>query len=102
MKAKKKGKPQIKVKPVTPEGILAVNFDQEMLYPEKIDQSVYNGVFQIAQYSSMTGFTTYGVFKSNKSLRRDLKGFNFKKIDRTNTQELNLKVMKHDATDIEI
>ena len=53
----------MKIKPITPEGLIEIAFDQDMEYPETINQSDYKKVFVCSITSAIDGTTAYTKFE---------------------------------------
>lgn len=63
--------PKMTIAPITATGDIQVNFDQDMIYPQEIDQKVYDDVFEVSITSALDGSISYGRF-GNKTEERML------------------------------
>ena len=124
MKAKKKVAPEppkIKVNQITPEGVISITFDQEMLAPNDTSIMNYGKVFQFSTISQLDGSrmeaTRYEKDskkkkkKSRKKRRRDLVETEEEDIwafgddpkdDKSQDLKFNWDVVAHDPREIKI
>jgi len=61
--------PKMIINPLTPDGKVTVEFNQDMLAPPTINQNVYKYAFVLALTSDLDDSVTYGRFKKNNEVR---------------------------------
>ena len=54
--------PAMTIAPISATGLIHIDFNQEMIFPPKIDQSMYESVFEVSITSSLDGSVSKGKF----------------------------------------
>jgi len=97
--------PKMTIKPMSPTGELGLDFDQDMIFPETVDQELYNSVLEVSIASGLDDTVTYGRFGSQPDGRRlqegegDANGFLVYVTEHT-SRELNMKTVFDDPSSV--
>ena len=63
---------KLKIGAVSAKGEIGVEFNQDMVFPETIDQSIYKNVFQLGTGSDVDGSIAYGRSAGEKRRRLNI------------------------------
>jgi hypothetical protein len=58
----------MKIRAITPNGILVCDFDQDLMSPDKIDQKIYNSVFRLKVMKDDSETASQGGFVGDKKI----------------------------------
>ena len=62
--------PKMSIQPMNSDGIFQIDFNVDMLVPKKIDQKLFNKIFDFTVISTKDNSKAHGVFGSTKKERR--------------------------------